>query len=140
MSPVSLRWGHSRAIRTGPTGAATIGQTGVAMPEGLRLISRTSLGLYRIRAAGDGRLLYVGQGSIRHRLRAHLGKVHDRRDPQGRVFGAAERLECSWVVNGSWLEHQRLELENDLIAAHVIATRAVPAAQFLGRSGRTTSP
>lgn len=41
-------------------------------------------------------------------------------------------LEVSYIANSEWLDHQRLELENKLIAAHVLATGAVPAAQFLG--------
>jgi hypothetical protein len=50
---------------------------------------------------------------------------------QGQTFAGAAPLECSWVL-GDWLDHQRLELENDLIAAHVITTELVPSAQFLG--------
>jgi hypothetical protein len=36
------------------------------------------------------------------------------------------------------LSHQRLELENDLIAAYVLETGTIPAAQFLGESRDTT--
>jgi hypothetical protein len=43
-----------------------------------------------------------------------------------------ERLGCSWVINDTWLAHHRLELENDLIAAHVLATEKVSSAQFMG--------
>jgi hypothetical protein len=31
-----------------------------------------------------------------------------------------------------WLKHQRLELESDLIAAHVLTIGSPPVAQFLG--------
>jgi hypothetical protein len=41
-------------------------------------------------------------------------------------------LECSWVANNGWLSHHRLELENDLIAAHLVAVERIPDAQFLG--------
>ena len=34
--------------------------------------------------------------------------------------------------NDAWLRHQRLELETDLIAAHLLATDRIPAAQFIG--------
>jgi hypothetical protein len=51
--------------------------------------------------------------------------------PQARWFGVPD-LECSWTTNDSWLGHQRLELENDLIAAHVLEHGAPPSAQFLG--------
>jgi hypothetical protein len=51
--------------------------------------------------------------------------------PQAHWFAASD-LECSWTTNDSWLGHQRLELENDLIAAHVLEHGAPPSAQFLG--------
>jgi hypothetical protein len=50
---------------------------------------------------------------------------------QARWFAALD-LECSWTTNDGWLAHQRLELENDLIAAHVLEHGAPPSAQFLG--------
>ena len=49
-----------------------------------------------------------------------------------RCLGDPETLECSWVLNKAWLAHQRLELETDLIAAHILATGNVPAVQSLG--------
>lgn len=52
-------------------------------------------------------------------------------DRQGRVFASAPELGASWVA-GRWPPHQWLELEADLIAAHVLATCRVPLAQFLG--------
>jgi hypothetical protein len=88
--------------------------------------------LYRIRGDEAGALLYVGQGRIPDRPLAHLGKVAKADHEQGLIFAAQERLECSWVSNDEWLAHQRLELENDLIAAHVVHTGRVPTAQFLG--------
>jgi hypothetical protein len=92
----------------------------------------TATGLYRIRdAAGDG-LLYVGEGLVAARLIAHRKKTRRPGDPQGGVFGSAGRPECSWALNGGWLPHQRLELECDLIGAHLLATAKVPPAQFLG--------
>ena len=56
----------------------------------------------------------------------------------GRIFAAPVRLECSWTINNDWLSHHRLELENDLIAAHVLETATIPAAQFLGASRHAT--
>jgi hypothetical protein len=38
-------------------------------------------------------------------------------------------LEYSWI-DGPWDQPQRLELENDLIAAFVLHERAIPALQF----------
>ena len=89
-------------------------------------------GLYRIRGGEMDSLLYVGQGRIPNRLLAHLAKTRDADNEQGRIFASHERLECSWTINDAWLPHQRLELENDLIAAYVLETGSIPAAQFLG--------
>lgn len=88
-------------------------------------------GLYRIRGDEDGKLLYVGQGLVPDRPLAHLGKTRQADHRQGPIFGAHDRLEWSAVVNGAWLPHQRLELENDLIGAHILTTGEVLAAQFL---------
>jgi hypothetical protein len=77
-------------------------------------------------------LLYVGEGSLRSRLIAHVRRSRESSHPQGFVFAAAGGLECSWVVNDTWLCHQRLELETDLIGAHVLHLGAPPAGQFLG--------
>ena len=88
-------------------------------------------GLYRIRRAGaDDGLLYIGQGRVRARLAAHMRKGDAPGHGQAPFF--AGEVEASWVPGGSWLPHQRLELENDLIAAHLIAAGRCPAAQFLG--------
>jgi len=91
----------------------------------------TGVGLYRIRYSGSEALLYVGEGKARGRLRAHLAKIERQGHPQGELLGRSP-LEASWVLEGGWLGHQRLELENDLIGAHVHLTGAVPEAQFLG--------
>lgn len=88
-------------------------------------------GIYRIRGDGD-ELLYVGQGMIGPRLGAHMRKAVIDGHEQGKLFAGQRRLECSWVRNDAWLSHQRLELENDLIAAHILTVGTVPAAQFLG--------
>ncbi len=95
-------------------------------------IGTGAVGLYRIRSEGSTQLLYIGQGRVRARLCAHGQKVLAADHVQGQIFAGASRLECSCVLSESWLPHQLLELENDLIAAHIVATGAVPAAQFLG--------
>jgi hypothetical protein len=92
----------------------------------------TAAGLYRIRDAAGSGLLYIGEGLVAARLLAHWKKTRTPGDPQGDVFGSAGRLECSWVLNGGWLSHQRLELECDLIGGHLLATAAIPPAQFIG--------
>jgi hypothetical protein len=43
------------------------------------------------------------------------------------------------VLDEALLANQRLELECDLIAAHILATGGTPPAQFLGERGRGTS-
>jgi hypothetical protein len=89
-------------------------------------------GLYRIRGRERDALVYIGQGLISPRLLAHLAKTLVPDLPQGRVFAFAAPLECSWVVNDEWLSHHRLELENDLIASHLLVTGVIPIAQFRG--------
>jgi len=89
-------------------------------------------GLYRLRGDAQDTLLYIGQGNIPARPRAHFAKIHNPSHPQGIIFKSSKRLECSWVLNHDWKSHHRLELENDLIAAHLIETGNLPKAQFLG--------
>lgn len=88
-------------------------------------------GLYRIRGDDDGSLLYVGQGKVPSRPLAHSAKTTKADHRQGRIFAAQQRLEWSAVLNSAWLSHHLLELENDLIAAHILGVGEVPAAQFL---------
>lgn len=93
---------------------------------------RTETGVYRIRGDVPSLLLYVGQGSIESRVAAHAAKLGAPGHAQGAIFRAQTRIECSFVANGAWSELHRLEIENDLIAAHILATMQVPRAQFLG--------
>lgn len=87
-------------------------------------------GLYRLGRAHEQALLYIGQGLISARLAAHVRKVGKSDERQADVL--AGDLMCSWIVNNAWYAHQRLELENDLIAAHLLETASIPPAQFLG--------
>lgn len=89
------------------------------------------VGLYRIaRTSPEVPLIYVGQGTISQRLARHDTKARDPLHRQSLLF-AGEDLHCSWV-GGNWLSHQRLELENDLIANHMMRHGVPPLAQFLG--------
>jgi hypothetical protein len=97
-----------------------------------RYLAGDASGLYRIRDDGKPGLLYIGEGTIKSRLRQHLRKARSLNHPQGAIFADAKQLMASWVRNDAWLDHQRLELETDLIAAHVLTTCRVPPAQFLG--------
>jgi hypothetical protein len=87
-------------------------------------------GLYRIRGSNE-RLVYAGEGQVRHRLAAHATKLQHQTE-QGAVFAASGPLEFSAVLDASWLPNQRLELETDLIAAHTLASGVPPSAQFIG--------
>lgn len=100
--------------------------------EAPRLIPRRSRGLYRLRTAGCHTLLYIGEGDIRARLASHVGKVSDLTHRQGEIFRRAGQLEVSWVTDDAWADHEQLELETDLIAAHLLTTGVVPTAQFMG--------
>jgi hypothetical protein len=86
------------------------------------------VGLYRVRRAVDGAIVYFGQGAITGRLRTHAAKAAGGHR-QAEAF--AGFLEASFVA-GAWTAPQRLELENDLIAGHVLVHGAPPPAQFLG--------
>ena len=88
-------------------------------------------GLYRLRVEDQGGLVYVGQGSVKSRLHAHVAKAGQAELRQASFF-ACPGLECSVVLSSIWLASQRLELENDLIAAHVLEAGEAPRAQFLG--------
>jgi hypothetical protein len=80
-----------------------LGEVGLQAPAG-------ASGLYRVRVPGASELLYIGQGAIAKRLRAHRRKIGVVDERQGPIFGATEVLEVSWVVDDRWLPHQRLEL------------------------------
>ncbi len=103
----------------------------VPLEEAGRVVPAGALGLYRLRGDADEGLVYVGEGKIRDRLGAHRRKMDAPNHPQGVVMRRG-RITCSWVENNSWVRHRRLELETDLIAAHILGTGKVPLAQFLG--------
>jgi hypothetical protein len=87
------------------------------------------VGLYRLRLPAAGDLLYVGQGRIGDRVRAHQAKRTIPGHRQASLF--AGDLEVSWVTldaDGRVL----LELENDAIACHRLMRGSAPQAQFIG--------
>lgn len=98
------------------------------IPEALATMQAGN-GLYRIQGAKKN-IVYVGEGGLRRRLAAHATKLITS-STQGLVLKNAAPLRFSTVA-GPWHGHQRLELETDLIAAYVLATRRVPLAQFIG--------
>ena len=91
------------------------------------------IGLFRMRTSGARTLIYVGEGRIRDRTKAHLRKGTHLEHPQYQSFRDASFIELSYATRPNLLMHQRLEIETDLIGAHVVEHRAVPLAQFLGQ-------
>lgn len=96
------------------------------------MLSGDVVGLYRLRRKSMGQLLYVGQGKVRERVKVHVKKSEKPEHPQARTFSDPQYIELSYVSRSDLAEHQRLEIENDLIAAHVLGMGTAPAAQFLG--------
>jgi hypothetical protein len=78
-------------------------------------------------------MLYIGQGKVRQRLSMHQRGAVTAANKRGYIFRDAAPLEYSWVLNDRWLEPQLLELENDLIAAHILVMGAAPVAQFVSK-------
>jgi hypothetical protein len=95
-------------------------------------LSGGEIGLYLLRNSGADELHYIGEGKIRDRVSAHMKKGHKPDHPQAFAFADPEDIEVSFVRRDDLAKHQLLEVENDLIAAHVVRVGNVPAAQFLG--------
>jgi hypothetical protein len=94
----------------------------------------TGRGLYRIRSQAHDGLLYIGEGNIAARLGSHLRRSRvgsSSPTAQESIFVGAVQPEFGYVA-GEWEPHQRLELETDLIAAHVLRHGRPPPAQFIG--------
>jgi len=92
----------------------------------------TDQGLYLLRGRASGEIIYIGQGRLRHRLIAHRRKQQKDSHPQGKIFLEEGGLDFTSVTLPGFHDHQRLELENDLIAAFLMTRRVAPRAQFLG--------
>jgi hypothetical protein len=95
-------------------------------------LSGSEVGLYLLRRRGAGELLYVGEGKIRDRVHAHMKKGRTPDHPQAFAFADPAEVEVSFIQRGDLTKHQLLEVENDLIAAHVVRVGVGPVAQFLG--------
>ena len=70
-----------------------------------------------------------GKGPVR-RIGGGGGVAPDHR--QAFAFADPTDVELSFVRRDDLEKHQLLEMENDLIAAHIVEVGEVPAAQFLG--------
>jgi hypothetical protein len=95
-------------------------------------ISKSDIGLYILRRKATDELVYVGEGKIRDRVSAHLKKGHQKDHPQAFAFADPSTIELSFTLLPEFAKHQLLEIENDLIAAHLLQHGEVPAAQFIG--------
>lgn len=95
-------------------------------------IKDKSIGLYRIKKRNASTLLYIGQGLIKERIKNHINKHIISGHRQSEIFSPIDELEFSWVIVDTKFSHHLLELENDLIASHIIMTKQIPAAQFIG--------
>ena len=89
---------------------------------------RGDVGVYRIATRPSGPLDYLGQGLIAQRWRSHAdGWVTDL------AAEASDETAWGWVPLETGAR-QLLEVENDLIASHMVMFARPPVAQF-GRSG-----
>ena len=89
-------------------------------------------GLYRALHKNSETLTYVGQSStsIAARVSAHLAKATKPGHRQARFFN--ETIIWEWADLSELKRTQLLEIENDLIASHMLAHDRPPDAQFLG--------
>lgn len=95
-------------------------------------LNENDLGLYRIRKKDSDLLLYIGEGKIKDRIKAHVLKENIIDNLQGQIFSPKEDLLFSYVTLKPESKHHLLEYENDLIASHIFSTKEVPLAQFIG--------
>jgi hypothetical protein len=79
------------------------------------------IGLYKIVDAIRGRLLYVGESKrLRKRIKAHSLKT----------WGDDEPLVSYHVLDNDILDHQRREMETDLIGGYYAAFGMAPKFQY----------
>lgn len=89
-----------------------------------------AVGVYRALRQEESSLVYVGQGRIADRIKSHLAKGLNPAHRQYDYF--AGDLVWDWVELSRTQSTQLLEIENDLIASHVLLHGHPPSAQFLG--------
>lgn len=116
-------------LDTDVTGARWCGlRWGAWMPL-VEALDDATIGFYRIAVPDEGQLIYVGESArVGARLRDHAAKAKGS-GRQAEMFGRSLVIS---IAAGPALAHQRLEVETDLIAAHVLATSRPPSAQFIG--------
>lgn len=87
-------------------------------------------GVYRLRQPGHEQLVYVGQGALAARVESHRAKSRAPSHRQAALF--SDPIEVSFSPLDRTPTRHLLEIENDLIAAHVLTYGRPPEAQFLG--------
>jgi hypothetical protein len=100
--------------------------------EGMNKLKKNDVGLYLLRRKGADRLIYIGEGKIRGRVNAHLRKGIQSGHPQASAFSDTPSIELSFHLPHLPAKHRLLEIENDLIAAHILQLGTIPTAQFQG--------
>lgn len=95
-------------------------------------LDRDAVGFYRLAGPKAERLAYVGEGKIVQRIANHVAKTRQQGHKQGQVLADFSPIRASFCTTSDWQASERLEIENDLIAAHVMRVGYAPNAQFLG--------
>ena len=90
---------------------------------------REDVGVYRIGTRPSGPLDYLGQGAVAQRWRSHAGG-----------WTAELAAEATSASTWGWVPlqmgaRQLLEVENDLIASHMVIFARPPRVQFGGGAG-----
>jgi hypothetical protein len=95
-------------------------------------LTGSETGLYLFGSSDKDALLYIGEGKIRDRIKAHLKKGQRQDHNQYHFFKDYGVIKISFAINADLKSHHRLEIENDLIGAHIKKFNAIPEAQFIG--------
>ena len=90
------------------------------------------MGVYILKNINQTNFLYVGEGKIRDRIVSHLNKGKAKGHAQQYYFKDQKCIELTYVIDNKLEKHQRLEIENDLIALHIKSYNQIPSAQFIG--------
>lgn len=98
----------------------------------LHRLGGSEMGVYILKNINQTNFLYVGEGKIRDRIVSHLNKGKAKGHAQQYYFKDQKCIELTYVIDNKLEKHQRLEIENDLIALHIKSYNQIPSAQFIG--------
>jgi hypothetical protein len=76
--------------------------------------------------------VYIGEGRVPARIKAHLKKAKILDHRQGRLFSQKTKQSFSILETSTLSKNQMLEQENVFIAHHLVQFGTTPTAQFLG--------